>query len=123
MPLITPIKPGDWNSVELAFRQVTKQLGPKAAAAFEELVLTNLQAGRLVASDLAGKLVSTTAGQWILEGSGIILTDNGDGTVTVSITEGGGGGIVEVADAAARQASTARVVYQQDTKKLYMRRG
>jgi hypothetical protein len=56
--LVTPVKQGDWHSVETAIRQITQQLGPQAAVVFREIIMAGLAAGRPVTADGAGKLVS-----------------------------------------------------------------
>jgi len=57
--LVQPIKPGDWHSVGLAIRQITQQLGPRAAVTFGAMILSELAAGKPVTVDGAGKLISS----------------------------------------------------------------
>lgn len=121
MPLVCQIKPGDWHSVELAIRQVIRQLGPQAAVSFAEVELNGVAPNRVLATNVNSKITAAALVDFILAGDNILVTDNGNGTITLSSTAEGAG-IVEVADAAERLASDARVVYQQDIKKLYLRR-
>ena len=124
MPLVCQIKQGDWHSVELAIRQIMRQLGPQAEAYFSELVLEKIMPNRLLATNPSSRVTATNLASWVAEGEGIEVEDNGDGTITISVDEEAlvGAGIEEVADAQERLASDARVVYQQDIQKLYLRR-
>ena len=124
MPLVCPVKHGDWHSVELAIRQIVMQLGPQAAATFAKIVLDKMPPNRLVALGADSELTATNLASWVQEGSGIEVLDNGNGTITITCTaeSGEGDGIAEVANEAARLVSDARVVYQQDNRKLYLRR-
>lgn len=124
MPFVCQVKQGDWHSVELAIRQIIRQLGPQAAVTFAEVILNDLGPGRMLATDANKKVVAAGLVNFILGGDGVIVADNADGTITISVDEEfiSGSGIVEVEDAAERIASDHRVVYQKDVKKLYLRR-
>lgn len=124
MPLVCQIKQGDWHSVELAIRQIMRQLGPQAEAYFSELVLEKIMPNRLLSTDASSRVTATNLASWVSEGDGIEIEDNGDGTITISVDEEAlvGVGIEEVADAQERVQSDARVIYQKDIQKLYLRR-
>lgn len=56
-----------------------------AIPTFAGLTLSGLTASRLLASDGAKALASTSASSWVLGTAGqVVVTDNGDGTVTLS---------------------------------------
>lgn len=124
MPLVCQVKHGDWHSVELAIRQIIGQLGPQAAVTFAEVILNDLEPGRMLATDANKKVVAAGLVNFILGGDGVIVTDNADGTITISVDEEfiGGSGIVEVANEEERLLTEARLVYQKDVRKLYLRR-
>lgn len=124
MPLVCQVKHGDWHSVELSIRQIIGQLGPQAAVTFAEVILNDLEPGRMLATDANKKVVAAGLVNFMLGGDGVIVTDNADGTITISVDEGfvGGSGIVEVENEEERRVSTARIVYQKDNRKLYLRR-
>jgi len=64
---------------------LSRKLGPIAEPIFTEVTVTGLTASRIVASDSNKKLVSADLDAWIAGTSNqVIVTDEGDGTVTLS---------------------------------------
>jgi hypothetical protein len=55
-----------------------------ASPGFAGLTLTGATASRLLATGAAKSLVSTDLSSWVLEGTGVTVTDGGDGTITIS---------------------------------------
>ena len=85
MPLLPEAKNCD-PSVKKNFRRISKELGYTATPTWASIGLTDLLASRLVATD-SGKIFESVADltAWIVgTANQVIVTDNGDGTVTLS---------------------------------------
>lgn len=88
MSLVFNIKDGDWTSVRQAIAKLASiKLGPTSSPTFASTSLTELTASRLVSTD-SSKAFSSVADltSWI-DGTDnqIIATDDGDGTLTLSL--------------------------------------
>ena len=77
-------------SVKKNFRKISEKLGYTAIPDFKSITLTDLIASRLVATD-SGKVFESVADltAWIIQSSAnqVVVTDNGDGTVTLSLPQ------------------------------------
>ena len=84
--LVPTTNANDPEAIRRAIQKLSRKLGPIAEPTYTGLTLTGLTASRIVASDADKKLVSIDLDAWILEGSAnqVIVTDEGDGTVTLS---------------------------------------
>jgi len=90
MALVPRVKDGDWNSVRRALQQLQSAtgLGPLSSPTFVGLTLSGLTANRLLASDGSAGLVSSDLNSWISGTTNqVVVTDNGDGTVTLSLPQ------------------------------------
>jgi len=90
MALVPRIKDNDWVSVRQAITKLAgPKLGPKSTPTFADLTLTNLTASRLVYTDANKQLESVTdLTSWIAGTTNqITVTDDADGTVTLSLPE------------------------------------
>lgn len=94
IPIVASVNRDDWNSLLLFSRDVqrvlqamaTRLLGPTSTPTFADLILTDLTATRIIATDSAKKLVSTNLNSWVSGTSNEInITDDGDGTITIGI--------------------------------------
>ena len=89
MPLLPEAKNCD-VSVKKNFRRISKALGYTATPTWESITLTDLIASRLVATD-SGKTFESVADltTWVIQSSAnqVVVTDNGDGTVTLSLPQ------------------------------------
>ena len=89
MPLLPEAKNCD-PSVKKNFRRISKELGYTGIPSHASIKLTDLLASRLVATD-SGKVLESIADltAWIIQGSAnqVVVTDNGDGTVTLSLPQ------------------------------------
>ena len=83
------IIPGDWNSVAHAIAKLDAKLNSGAAPTFSGLTLSGLTASRLAATDASEVLVSVAdLTSWITgTANQILITDNGDGTITLSLPQ------------------------------------
>ena len=89
--LISQIVPGDWNSVAQAIRQLDAKLNTNAKPVFSAASITGLLPSRLVGTTPGGTLASADLSAFIAGTQDeIIVTDNGDGTVTLSLGDIGG---------------------------------
>ena len=89
MPLVPePINCDE--SVKRAIRAISRKLGYTSSGVLAGLTLTDLTASRLVATD-SGKVLEsiTDLTAWIIESSAnqVVVTDNGDGTLTLSLPQ------------------------------------
>ena len=89
MPLVPePINCDE--SVKRAIRAISRKLGYTSSGLLAGLTLTDLTASRLVATD-SGKVLEsiTDLTEWIIESSAnqVVVTDNGDGTLTLSLPQ------------------------------------
>lgn len=89
MPLVPePINCDE--SVKRAIRAISRKLGYTSSGTLAGLTLTDLTASRLVATD-SGKVLEsiTDLTEWIIESSAnqVVVTDNGDGTLTLSLPQ------------------------------------
>lgn len=84
---------GDWSSVvnfaDAVQKNINKlagmKLGPSSSPSFDSLTIDGLTASRLTSTDSDKKLVSTNLYSWIAgTANRVIITDDGDGTVTLS---------------------------------------
>lgn len=86
MPLVPePINCDE--SVKRAIRAISRKLGYTSSGVLAGLTLTDLTASRLIATDSGKVLESVTdLTAWIIESSAnqVVVTDNGDGTLTLS---------------------------------------
>jgi len=83
---ISLVNPNDPDSIRRAFQKLGKQLGPDAKVPFAGLTLDDLTASRLISTD-SGKTFESVEDltAWIVGTTNqIIVTDNGDGTLTLS---------------------------------------
>lgn len=83
--LVPKIKDGDWVSVRQAIQKLSTKLGPVSTPVFSGIILTDLTASKLVATDADKKLVSSDLASWVAETANqVLVTDEGDGTITLS---------------------------------------
>lgn len=99
MSLTGNIKNGDWESVRKAIAYLgTQSLGPNSTPTFAgitvstitstSIVISSLTASRLVASDASKNIISTDLYSWVTGTTNqIIVTDDTDGTITLSIPQ------------------------------------
>ena len=89
MGLVPVIKPNDWKSVQDAIRKLaTIRLGPTASPTFVGVSLTGLSGNRIVATDVNTAFESIDLVDWIAgTANQIVVTDDTDGTVTLSIDD------------------------------------
>lgn len=89
MPLLPEAKNCD-VSVKKNFRKISRVLGYTGTPPFKSITLTDLLASRLVATD-SGKTLESVADltAWIIQSSAnqVVVTDNADGTVTLSLPQ------------------------------------
>jgi len=79
------IKDGDWTSVRQAIAKLSIKGGPTSSPTYTGLTLTGLSASRLLASDADKLLVSSDLASWVIGTTNqIIVTDDNDGSVTLS---------------------------------------
>ena len=85
MKLVPPVSLEDKAAIRRYLQKLASLLGPEAAPTHAGLILTDLTASRLAATDASKKLESTDLASWI-DGTinQIIVTDDADGTVTLS---------------------------------------
>ena len=85
MKLVPPVSLDDKAALRRYLQKLASLLGPEAVPTHAGLILTDLTASRLVASDVSKKLESSDLASWI-DGTvnQIIVTDDADGTVTLS---------------------------------------
>jgi len=86
MALTLQIKDNDWVSVRQAFQKLSTKLGPTSKPIFAGITLDGLTASRLIYSNADGKLASVAdLASWIAGTTNrITVTDDGDGTITLS---------------------------------------
>ena len=92
VPPISNVVPQDWNSVLRFSRDVQKYMSSlsntESTEYFSEVHISGLTASHLIATDSSKKLVSSDLSTWL---SGtvnqITVTDDGDGTSTLSIPQ------------------------------------
>jgi hypothetical protein len=79
---------GDWAALRRAIALLARsRLSEDSSQAFNELQLEGLTGTRLVRSDTTKKLVSVAdLTDWVKAGTGITVTDEGDGTATIDCT-------------------------------------
>ena len=89
MPLLPEAKNVD-ISVKKNFRKISKELGYTGSPKFKSVTLTDLLASRLIATD-SGKILGSIADltAWIAQSSAnqVVVTDDGDGTLTLSLPQ------------------------------------
>lgn len=85
MKLVPPVSLEDKAALRRYLQKLASLLGPEATPSHTGLTLTDLTASRLVATDASKVLESSDLDSWI-DGTTnqIIVTDDGDGTVTLS---------------------------------------
>lgn len=86
MPLLPEAKNCD-VSVKKNFRRISKELGYTASPTFTGISLSDLTASLLLATDANKKFESVAdLTAWIIQSSAnqVVVTDNGDGTITLS---------------------------------------
>ena len=80
----------DWKRLDLIVNKIKMRLGRDADVAHASITLTDLLASRLIATD-SGKVFESVADltAWIIQSSAnqVVVTDNGDGTVTLSLPQ------------------------------------
>ncbi len=88
MKLVPPVSPDDKAANRRYLQKLASKLGPESSPVHAGLTLTDLTASRLVASDANKTLESSDIVNWI-DGTvnQIIVTDDGDGTVTLSLPQ------------------------------------
>ena len=89
MSLVPTVRDGDWNGVRRAIQKLASiRLGPTATPTFAGLTLTGLTATRLLASNADKALISSDLVDWVAGTANEIgITDDGDGTITISIVD------------------------------------
>jgi len=93
MLVSTPNPKGDLDRFRLdtsrAIAQLaSSKLGPTAAPQFKSISLSDLTASRLVSTDADKELGSADLASWVSGTSGILsVTDDGDGTVTLNLSD------------------------------------
>lgn len=94
MSLAQLIKPNDWVSVRHAMQQIDRLLGPTSSPTFVGMTFSGLTASRLLATDSDSALSSVTdLSSWIAGTTNeIIVTSDGDGTITLSAPQAIGSG-------------------------------
>lgn len=88
MGKLTPhIPTGDWVALRRALNKLASvKLGPGAVMTFLGMILTELTASRLIATDANKRLESTDLNSWVSGTSNEIeVTDDGDGTITLAL--------------------------------------
>ena len=80
----------DWKRLDLIVNKIKMRLGRDADVAHASITLTDLLVSRLIATD-SGKILESVADltAWIIQSSAnqVVVTDNGDGTVTLSLPQ------------------------------------
>lgn len=86
MATIPRIKEGNWKSVDIALRKLsTNVLGFQATPTFSGLTLTGLTGSRLISTNASKALTSVgNLADWVAGTTGLTVTDDTDGTITVS---------------------------------------
>ena len=85
---VPKIKDGDWTSVRQAIQKLSIKTGPTSIPTYSGITLTGLTALRLIASDASKTLISSDLANWIAQTTNqVIVTDDGDGTVTLSLPQ------------------------------------
>lgn len=95
MATISPIKTGDWASVRQAIAILSSQkFGVGSSPTFSGITLTGVNASRLLSTDSNNTATSADLIDWINGTTNeIIATDNGDGTITLSLDSSVGNSI------------------------------
>jgi hypothetical protein len=75
---------GNVQGIRRALAMLVERLSEVSNQQFANLSLTDLTAARLVSSDANKKLVSTDLVNWVAGGTGVTITDDTDGTITVA---------------------------------------
>lgn len=85
--------PADGNAqgIRRALAMLVEKLSELSNQIFATLTLSGLTASRLTASDANKKLVPVDLADYITEGESIDVADDGDGTVTIKVTNIDGG--------------------------------
>jgi len=87
---IPRVIPEDWKRLDLIINKIKMTLGRDADLETASITLSDLLASRLVATD-AGKTLESISDltAWIIQSSAnqVVVTDNGDGTVTLSLPQ------------------------------------
>lgn len=85
--LVPHIPTGDWVALRRALNKIASvKLGPGAIITFLGMILTELTASRLIATNASKRLVSTDANSWVSgTANEIEVIDDGDGTITLSL--------------------------------------
>jgi len=82
--------PNTWKRLDLIVNKIKMRLGRDADVAHASITLTDLLASRLIATD-SGKVLESIADltAWIIQSSAnqVVVVDNGDGTVTLSLPQ------------------------------------
>lgn len=84
---IPPVRKGDWTNLNRVLRKLAfKVFGPDSSPTFEEVVIGGLTANQIIRASADGTLQSIADLTEYVAGTAnqIIITDDGDGTVTVS---------------------------------------
>lgn len=80
----------DWKRLDLIINKIKMTLGRDADVTHASITLSDLLASRLVATD-SGKIIESVSDltTWIIQSSAnqVVVTDNGDGTVTLSLPQ------------------------------------
>jgi len=80
----------DWKRLDLIVNKIKMRLGRDADVTFASVTLSDLLASRLVATD-SGKILESVSDltAWIIQSSAnqVIVADNADGTVTLSLPQ------------------------------------
>jgi len=86
MALSVTVKDNDWTTLRQILQKLSSsKLGSGASVTHSELTLSSLTASRLIASDASKGLVSSDLASWITgTAKRVTVTDDGDGTVTLS---------------------------------------
>lgn len=83
---VPSIKDGDWVGIRKAIQILSKKLGFAAEPTFADVTITGITASRLVSANSSKVLESSDLSSWITgTAKQITVTDDGDGTVTLSL--------------------------------------
>lgn len=87
---IPRVIPKDWKRLDLIVNKIKLHLGRDADVTHASITLSDLLASRLVATD-SGKILESVSDltAWIIQSSAnqVVVTDNADGTVTLSLPQ------------------------------------
>jgi len=84
-PKLVPTPKNCDVTVRQAIQKLASKLGPGGEPTYAGLTLTGLTASRLLASNASKALVSSNLASWVTQTANqVLVTDDGDGTITLS---------------------------------------